>query len=48
MESVDFEFEELLIREAIGLPLHGFDLVAGVLAFNFHYFHRRDTLTSAS
>ena len=27
MDRQDFEFEELMISEPIGLPLHGFDLV---------------------
>ena len=31
MEAEDFEFEELGITEAVGLALHGFDLVVGAL-----------------
>ena len=31
MEAQDFQFEELPIAEAIGLALHGFDLVVGAL-----------------
>jgi hypothetical protein len=29
MNRVDFEFEELLISAAVGLPFHGFDFVVG-------------------
>lgn len=31
MESQDFEFEEFQVAEAIGLALHGLDLVVGAL-----------------
>lgn len=29
MKGQDFEFEEFVIPEAIGLPFHGFDLIVG-------------------
>ena len=39
MEGVDLELEELLVAKAVGLSLHGLDLVVGSLQWS-----RRDAI----